>query len=262
MRFFLTILILFVSHETQAQMVSAPMSFTDTVVFERSRLWLPCSYGQCMIDLGGRGSIIKSMDEKSIVSKIKTVQIKTLQGLKNCDMIRTNAVVLAGKEFSDREFMVCNWMLEQNSPMLGLDYFYNQIFELDFLNQKFSWLSEIENNKNTVPLVSVDGWPVFQAKIGEQNVATMLDTGCPVTIIDAGFYQKNADMFKTDSEGNVFIMHAISVSEVDLPAGKVLIKDIKATFGKQAPEIMIGMNHLSSARWQIDLKNRLLNVFR
>ena len=111
------------------------------------------------------------------------------------------------------------------------------------------------------------------AKIGDENVAAMFDTGAPLTMVTKAFYLKHSRTFtkleKNPDEPQLTKMglelyslnDPIVVGDKELGRGYVYVywaPNLKK-FANNV-EVILGYNHLINADWYFDLKNNVWGI--
>lgn len=128
-----------------------------------------------------------------------------------------------------------------------------------------------ENFTETIPFNFDQGLPIIKATINGADYNFLLDTGAP-TVISTELArtlhsQKVKKSIVSDSQGNHNVQEFISINEIKIGSlqfnniGAVII-DLKKTFEIKCLDIdgIIGSNQMSNAIWEIDYRNRKVNV--
>jgi len=250
---FLTAAAFFVNSASASEV---KMTFTAHEDRPINRLWLPCSFGLCMIDLAGDGSITNMNDFSKTLPVVSSTNITTVSGTQTCDIVQAPQVELADKVFANKEFHRCDWFPANNSPMLGLDYFRGQKFSFNFTKGTFSWL-ERDLQEPKVKLSTFGFWNYAWVKIGGLHRRIVIDTGAPLTLVDKAFVQDNPEFFEVskDSPDRAILQTLISIEGVQFSDLNVMVIDLKAAFGPYAPDFFLGMNHIQEMDWELDYQN-------
>lgn len=253
------LLLLFFSAVSRAQV---PLTFTAFEENPYNRIWIPCSFGLCMIDLGGKGSVLAVSPMSETLLPIKTVEMGTVSGSKSCDLVAIPVVILAGRYFTQKNFYRCDWFRADNSPMLGLDYFIDQKFSLDFPNRTFTWLYQ-PLKEPKLKLHMVGHWPGLPVSFGANVTGSaVLDTGAPFTLVDQGFVQSHPQLFKVDknSPEKAELLQPLVIGGFRFFDKRMLVLDLKGHFGSEGPDFFIGLNHLKEAHWELDYSDLELHI--
>lgn len=242
-----------------------PISITGDNPPYGGRLRLPCGTKSCMLDTAGSGSMLSATPENAHLVKVGEHVIGTVQGESTCDVLAPISFELAGKILPGVDFMRCAILPENNSPMLGLNVLKDTRFRFLFSKMEFQW---VDNGPAlTEPILKLSHWFGFEVTVGDLKVGAVFDTGAPLTLVDEAFVAKNPLMFSPilgETPGGfkvrkVLVPMAIA-GKAFQPSTFVMVLDLKAAFGPDAPEIFLGMNQIRNFDWDFDLRQKRFKV--
>jgi hypothetical protein len=244
-------------------------SVTEDSVAVGGRIFLPCSFGSCMLDTAGQTTLLGLNPKTAAFPKVGQRVITSLNGVMNCDVLAPLSMDVAGKNFPHQTILRCPD--PAIDPMLGLDILSTNAFEISFTKTTLTWLEKPIQNP-TAHLESARGWIAFPADLGGQIVHVVYDTGTPLTMVDSTIVAAHPELFTVSDlvpessfvpRDKVFqLKQPLKVGEFLLDVGLVQSVDLKTVFKSNdfVPDIFLGYNSMKKYDWSFDLQEKIFLV--
>ena len=218
-----------------------------------------------MLDTGAASSSIAIDEHVVSYPSLGAAESKGASGkIKECDYVQPEKMRLGEHVFAKTRITRCD------GSLLGLDRLKEFVFQIDLKGKRINLLKGLSNTAKIYPIRRLSpGHITISAKLGDDLVDALFDTGADTTVIDTMYVKKHIDKFKllrseegTDAHGNKIPSNIYQCSSVQL--GDLVLKDVEmAAFdfgdylrGKmEGSPIMLGINVISNASWSFDLNN-------
>lgn len=265
--------------QTARSVVAMTLTQSD---YGGGRIYLPMRFGNVVgtmrLDTGASTTRIAlapwNQDLPAIGASVSTGA--SGQSTRCDDIVATNVALKAaqGNDIARAKYGVTRCAANDGDDLLGLDFFRNARFTLDFDRREMVFFGESLVGGHATPLrllgperklVGID------LRIGATSAAGLLDTGAEICAVDLPFVLKHRKLFApvknkakaSEASGRKFASRLFKIKALDLGGGRVA-RDVYAlaydfgvlrqALGPGAPFI-IGYNALSRFNWELDFRD-------
>lgn len=245
------------------------------------RIYLPIRFGNVQgnirLDTGASTTRIRLASwNKDMPSSGRTDSMGALGKTTRCDDIEAKNVQLEavqGNNIGRAKYEISRCEAGDGDDLLGLDFFKNARFSLDFERGEMVFFKETPASFRPKPFrpLGPDGRLVgIDVRAGATTAVGLLDTGAEISAVDRRFVDKHKKLFTlvkkkgkaSEAGGKRFSSQIYKIKELDLGEGRVL-RDVYAmaydfgglreALGRETPFIL-GFNIVSRFGWELDFK--------
>ncbi|MCC3245970.1 retropepsin-like domain-containing protein [Methylocystis sp. WRRC1] len=285
MRFFRALLLFILTvgaHGAGAQTSRSVVSMTLTQGdYGGGRVYLPMRFDKVMgtmrLDTGASTTRIALAPWNKDLPAMGASESTGASGLTiRCDDVEARNVALKavqGNDIARAKYEVTRCPTSDGGDLLGLDFFKNALFTLDFDHREMVFFGAPLSTGHARPfrMLGPDRRLVgVELRVGNVTSVGLFDTGAEICAVDQSFVRKHKKLFTlekaagkaSEAGGKKFASKIYRIREIDLGDGRVardvhaLAYDfgpLRAALGKETPFIL-GYNLLSRFTWELDLR--------
>ncbi|RYZ86075.1 MAG: hypothetical protein EOP04_14600 [Proteobacteria bacterium] len=235
--------------------------------------WIDGHELKCVLDTGGRKSVLKS---NSFFAGYSSIGEGGISGITDGE-IQADTINVIDVKFGSLNLKNHSFLRTASLPfdcIIGNDILSHGPFVLDMPKRKFEFDIPLDLTDTSLLNVYSGLWFGFNIKLGENKYASLWDTGAPLTIVDPVVVNKDSKNFDVleeieiaDATGTRKKAKLINIRSLDF--ADVTLKNIMAVsysldrIKREVPEvdIVVGYNVIRLCNWHIDPLNKSWRAF-